>query len=60
MAGLDDPTDCAEMVLGNLLDGIEPLEELTALKDLTIESLQEQLCNRINVDACSLSVVNPV
>ena len=60
VAGLDDPTDCAEMILGNLLDGIEPLEELTALKDLTVETLQQQLCSRINVDACTLSVVNPV
>ena len=60
VAGLDDPSDCAELILGNLLDGIEPLEELTALKDLTVETLQEQLCRRINVDVCSLSVINPV
>lgn len=60
VAGLDDPTDCAELILGNLLDGIEPLEELTALKDLTVETLQEQLRRRIPVDASSLSVVNPV
>ncbi len=60
VAGLDDPSDCAEMVLGNLLDGIEPLAELEALKNLTVETLQDQLCRRINVEACSLSVINPV
>ena len=60
VAGLDDPTDCAELILGNLTDGIPPLAELDALADLTVEQLQQQLCSRIPVDAGVLSVVNPL
>ena len=39
--------------------GIEPLSELEALANLTVADLQAQLA-RINVEACSLSVVNPL
>ena len=59
VAGLDDPTECAELIQGNLIDGIEPLAELEALAKVTIEELQAQLAD-INVEACSLSVVNPL
>ena len=60
VAGLDDPTDCAELILSNLVDGIPPLAELDALANLTVEQLQQHLCARIPVDACTLSVVNPL
>ena len=59
VAGLDDPTECAELIQGNLIDGIEPLAELEALANLTMADLEKQLAG-IKVDACSLSVVNPL
>ncbi|MBE6807690.1 MAG: insulinase family protein [Ruminococcaceae bacterium] len=59
VAGLDDPTECGELIQANLIDGIEPLAELEALAKVTIEDLQAQL-SAINVQACALSVVNPV
>ena len=59
VAGLDDPTECGELIQGNLIDGIEPLAELEALAKVTIEDLQAQLAG-INVEACALSVVNPL
>ena len=59
VAGLDDPTECGELIQGNLIDGIEPLAELEALAQLTVADLQAQL-NAIDVTACALSVVNPV
>jgi len=59
VAGLDDPTECGELIQANLIDGIEPLAELEALAKVTIEELQAQLAD-INVEACSLSVVNPL
>lgn len=59
VAGMDDPTECGELIQTNLIDGIEPLAELEALAKLTVADLQEQL-REIRVDACSLSVVNPL
>ena len=60
VAGLDDPSDCAELLLSNLMDGIEPLAELTALAELTTDSLQKQLRERFPVEATTLSVVKPL
>ena len=60
VAGLDDPSDCAELILSHLVDGVEPLSELDALAAITAEELAEQLAVRFNVEACTLSVVNPV
>ncbi|MBR5524843.1 MAG: insulinase family protein [Clostridia bacterium] len=60
VSGLDDPSDCAELILSHLVDGIQPLSELDALAALTVEELNQQLRTRINPDACTLSVVNPV
>lgn len=60
VAGLDDPSDCAELLLSNLMDGIQPLAELEALASLTTESLQKQLQKRFPVEATTLSVVNPL
>ena len=59
VAGLDDPTECGELIQTNLIDGIEPLAELEALAKVTIEDLQAQLAG-IDVTACALSVVNPL
>ena len=60
VAAMDDPTDCAETVLSNVLDGLRPLEELEVLRDLSVDTLQQHLTRRINPTACSLSVVNPL
>ena len=60
VAGLDDPSDCAELILSHLVDGVEPLSELDALAEITIEELTQQLNTRFNVEACTLSVVNPL
>ena len=60
VAGLDDPSDCAELILSHLVDGVEPLSELNALAEITVEDVTEQLRTRFNVAACTLSVVNPV
>ncbi len=60
VAGLDDPSDCAELILSHLVDGVEPLSELDALAKITLEELTEQLKTRFNVEACTLSVVNPL
>ena len=60
VAGLDDPSDCAELILSHLVDGVAPLSELDALAEITLEELSQQLNTRFNVKACTLSVVNPV
>ena len=60
VAGLDDPSDCAELILSHLVDGVEPLSELDALASITVEELTRQLHTRFDVKACTLSVVNPV
>ncbi len=60
VAGLDDPSDCAELILSHIVDGVEPLSELNALAEITIEDLTQQLNQRFNAEACTLSVVNPV
>ena len=60
VAGLDDPSDCAELILAHMVDGIEPLSELDALAALTVEELERQLRTRIDPDACTLSVVYPL
>ena len=60
VAVLDDPSDCAEILLSNWMDGIEPLAELDALANLSVDMLQEQLNTRLPVDACTLSVVKPL
>ena len=60
VAGLDDPSDCAELILSHLVDGVEPLSELNALAEITVEEMNEQLKTRFDVSACTLSVVNPL
>ena len=60
VAGLDDPSDCAELILSHLVDGIRPLSELDALAAITLEELETQLRTRIDPDVCTLSVVNPL
>ena len=60
VAGLDDPSDCAELILSHLVDGVEPLSELDALAQITLQELTEQLKTRFDVEACTLSVVNPL
>ena len=60
VAGLDDPSDCGELILSHLVDGVEPLSELDALAEITVEELTAQLHHRFDVNACTLSVVNPV
>ena len=60
VAGLDDPSDCAELILAHLVDGVEPLSELDALATITPEELNAQLRSRIDPDACTLSIVHPL
>ncbi|MBQ4613248.1 MAG: insulinase family protein [Clostridia bacterium] len=59
VGGLDDASNCAELVLGHVLDGIEPLSELQALAKLTCEDIERQLRERIPVEHRTLSVVLP-
>ncbi len=60
VAGLDDPSDCAELILSHIVDGVEPLSELNALAEITLEELTRQMNTRFDAKACTLSVVNPV
>ena len=60
VAGLDDPSDCAELILSHLVDGVEPLSELDALAAITAEEIADQLKTRFDPTACTLSVVNPL
>ena len=60
VAGLDDPSDCAELILSHLVDGVAPLSELDALAEITAEDIANQLKVRFDTKACTLSVVNPV
>ena len=59
VSGLDDTTNCGELLLGHVLDGIAPLSELDALATITREEVEEQLRSRIPVMHRTLSVVNP-
>ena len=60
VAGLDDPSDCAELILSHLVDGVELLSELDALAAITAEEIADQLKTRFDPTACTLSVVNPL
>ena len=60
VAGLDDPSDCAELILSHLVDGVDPLSELDALAAITAEEIADQLKTRFDPTACTLSVVNPL
>ena len=60
VASLDDPSDCAELILSHLVDGVDPLSELDALAAITAEEIANQLKTRFNPTACTLSVVNPL
>ena len=60
VASLDDPSDCAELILSHLVDGVDPLSELDALAAITAEEIADQLKTRFNPTACTLSVVNPL
>ena len=60
VAGLDDPSDCAELILSHLVDGVAPLSELDALAEITAEEIADQLKVRFNPTVCTLSVVNPL
>lgn len=59
VSGLDDSSDCAELVLGHILDGISPLGELDALAAITCEDIERQLRERIPVEHRTLSVIRP-
>ena len=60
VASLDDPSDCAELILSHLVDGVDPLSELDALATITAEEIADQLKTRFNPTVCTLSVVNPL
>ena len=60
VAGLDDPSDCAELILSHIVDGVAPLSELDALAEITVEEIADQLKVRFNPTVCTLSVVNPL
>ncbi|MBQ8751869.1 MAG: insulinase family protein [Clostridia bacterium] len=57
---LDNPEECAELLLDNQLNGVPLLSELDALANLTAEELQQQLCRRIRPDNRTLSVIHPL
>ncbi len=60
VAGLDDPTTCGELIMGNVLEGIAPLAELDALAALTVEDVNEQIRRRLAAENSTLSVVKPL
>ncbi len=60
VAGLDDPSTCGELIMGNVLEGIAPLAELDALASLTVEDINAQLRRRLVAENSTLSVVNPL
>ena len=60
VAGLDDPSDCAELILSHIVDGVAPLSELDALAEITATEIADQLKVRFNPTVCTLSVVNPL
>lgn len=60
VAGLDDPSDCGELILSHLVDGVEPLSELDALAAISAEEIAAQLHARFNPAVSTLSVVNPL
>ncbi len=59
VAQLEDPENCAEILLDDLTDGLPPLSRLEALAAITPEELEEQLRRRMAVGAHTLSVVRP-
>jgi predicted Zn-dependent peptidase len=59
VSGLDDPSTCGELALGNLLEGVGPLDELDALASLTAADVHAQLCRRLSADNATLSIVHP-
>ena len=60
VADLDDPSDCAELILSHMVDGVAPLSELDALAEITLDELTRQMNARFDAKVCTLSVVNPV
>ncbi len=56
---LDDSTECGELLLGEVLFGIKPLEELDAIVSISAEELNDQLRQRLIPENRTLSVVRP-
>lgn len=59
ISGLDDTTNCGELILSHVLDGIAPLSELDAIAAMTAEDMIRQLRERIIVEHHTLSVIRP-
>jgi predicted Zn-dependent peptidase len=59
LAQLEEPANCAEILLDDLVDGLPPLARLEALAALTVEDAEEQLRRRLAATEHTLSVVRP-
>lgn len=59
VSGLDEASACAELLLGDWIDGIEPLSRLEALAGLTAAELDAQLRERMPAAEYTLSVIRP-
>ena len=59
VSGLDEASTCAETLLSDWVDGIEPLSRLEALASLTVEELNDQLRRRLPTEQSTLSVIRP-
>ncbi len=59
VAELEEPANCAELLLDDLTDGLPPLSRLEALAAITPAELEEQLNRRLVAEECTLSIVRP-
>ena len=59
VAELEEPANCAELLLDDLTDGLPPLSRLEALASITPAELEEQLRRRLAAGEHTLSVVRP-
>ena len=55
----DDPTECAEFLMGHILEGLQPLALLDAVATISAAELTQQLRTRLSVDNRTLSVIKP-
>ena len=56
---MDDPTECAELLMGHILDNLEPLSLLDAVAAITAAELTDHLRRRVATNTRTLSVVRP-
>ncbi len=55
----DDPAECAELLMGHILDGLQPLALLDAVAAITADELTHHLRERVSTEHRTLSVIKP-